>query len=505
MNMPDLATERLILRPMRESDADDMYSYASRNDVTEYLLWSPHPSRGYTRDYLRYISSRYKLGDFYDWAVIEKTSGKMIGTCGFTRFDPPHNGAEIGYVLGPDYHGRGYATEAAERVVEYGFSELGLHRIEARFMMGNEASLKVMEKLGMTFEGYKRDGMLVKGKYRTIGVCSIIENEWKERKMIETCMKKYPLKLDCVSKSAIWGGNRLRNNWNKHGEGENIAETWELTVREKENSKITNGCYAGATLSDYIEKCVGAVSSDYKAGERFPLLVKFIDAAESLSVQVHPDDEYAKTVENDSGKTEMWYIVDATKDAEIIFGLADGVDKAEFSKAVDNGGLDRVMKRVKVKKGDSFFIPAGMLHAIGRGILIAEIQQNSDLTYRVYDYDRVGADGKKRELHTDKAKDVVRPFTDCESESIRYSRGKTENCLAASKYFKVDKLDLSAGKSTELTVDKCFVSLLCVDGEGAIEYNGEEYPIKVGDSYFLPAGMGKCEICGNVTILCSTI
>ena len=181
MNMPILETERLLLRPMQKDDADDMYAYASRADVTEYLLWSPHPCRGYTEDYLCYISSRYKLGDFYDWAVVEKESGKMIGTCGFTRFDPPHNKAEIGYVLNPDYHGRGYATEAAGRVIAYGFEELDLHRIEARFMSGNQASLRVTEKLGMTFEGFMRDGMLVKGSYKTIGISAILDYEWRRK------------------------------------------------------------------------------------------------------------------------------------------------------------------------------------------------------------------------------------------------------------------------------------------------------------------------------------
>lgn len=183
-NMPTLETERLILRPMQISDADDMFRYASRRDVTEFLLWSPHPTKSYTEDYLRCIRARYRIGEFYDWAVVEKDSGHMIGTCGFTRFDPPHNSAEIGYVLNPEYHGYGYATEAARRVIEYGFDELGLHRIEARFMKGNDASFHVMDKLGMTFEGYRRDGMLVKGKYRTIGTSSILKHEYdniKER------------------------------------------------------------------------------------------------------------------------------------------------------------------------------------------------------------------------------------------------------------------------------------------------------------------------------------
>ena len=181
MNMPILKTERLTLRKMSPSDADDMYEYAKRADVTRFLLWSEHPSRSYTAEYLRYIKRRYSMGEFYDWAIVENESGKMIGTCGFTRFDPPHNSAEIGYVLNPEYHRRGYATEAAERVMRYGFEELSLHRIEAKFMEGNDASLRVMEKLGMSFEGYKRDGMYVKNRYRNIGACSILEEEWKNK------------------------------------------------------------------------------------------------------------------------------------------------------------------------------------------------------------------------------------------------------------------------------------------------------------------------------------
>ena len=180
-HMPTMESERLILRPMRVSDADDMYAYARREDVTTYLLWLPHPSIAYTREYLTYIEERYLLGEFYDWAVIEKASGKMIGTCGFTSIDAPHNVGEIGYVLNPDYHGQGFGTEAASRVLRFGFEELGLHRIEAKFMQGNESSLHVMEKLGMRNEGYRRDGLLVKGSYRTIGVCAILEHEWKAK------------------------------------------------------------------------------------------------------------------------------------------------------------------------------------------------------------------------------------------------------------------------------------------------------------------------------------
>ena len=176
--MPTLETERLTLRPMSVSDSEDMYRYARRLDVTEYLLWVPHPSQSYTEKYLRYIEQRYRLGDFYDWAVVEKQGGRMIGTCGFTRFDCPHNIGEIGYVLSPEFHGKGFGTEAASRVLSFGFETLGLHRIEVKFMQGNEASLHVAEKLGMRFEGYRRDGMLVKGSYRTIGTSAILSEEF---------------------------------------------------------------------------------------------------------------------------------------------------------------------------------------------------------------------------------------------------------------------------------------------------------------------------------------
>ena len=176
-SMPTLTTEHLMMRPMRVSDVRDMFDYAKRLDVTEYLLWNPHPTIAYTEDYLRYLQGRYALGEFYDWAIVERNSKRMIGTCGFTRFDFAHNSGEIGYVLNPDYHGNGYATEAAERVIRFGFEVLGLHRIEAKFMEGNEASRRVMDKLGMTFEGFRRESMFVKGSYRTIGICSVLNKE----------------------------------------------------------------------------------------------------------------------------------------------------------------------------------------------------------------------------------------------------------------------------------------------------------------------------------------
>jgi ribosomal-protein-alanine N-acetyltransferase len=163
---------------MRVSDAEDMYAYAKRPSVTEYLTWNPHIGVEETREYLTYVAQRYRTGDFYDWSVVEKESGHMVGTCGFTSFSCPNDSAEIGYVLNPDYQGRGLATEAVRRVLAFGFEELGLHRIEARFIEGNTASRRLMERVGMTFEGYARESMRIKGRYRTIGTCAILRQEF---------------------------------------------------------------------------------------------------------------------------------------------------------------------------------------------------------------------------------------------------------------------------------------------------------------------------------------
>lgn len=184
-NIPTLHTERLSLRAMHPIDAEDMYDYSRRPEVTKYLLWTEHKNVGYTKDYLFYVGTRYALGDFYDWAIIDLESRRMIGTCGFTRIDAANDCAEIGYVLNPDFHGKGYATEAVKKIIDFGFSELSLNRIEARFMKGNEASLRLMQRVGMTFEGYMRDLIFVKGSYRTVGISSILKSEYDKLKVSE--------------------------------------------------------------------------------------------------------------------------------------------------------------------------------------------------------------------------------------------------------------------------------------------------------------------------------
>ena len=180
-HIPELETERLLLRQMRVCDSADMYDYARRPEVTEYLLWRPHSDVQYTRRYLEYLGGRYRIGVHYEWAVIHKETGRMIGTCGFARIDSAHNCGEIGYVLHPDFRGQGLITEAAERVLQFGFGVLGLNRIEARYMVGNEPSRRVMNRLGMLFEGVQRASMLVKGKYRDIATCAILAKDYRAR------------------------------------------------------------------------------------------------------------------------------------------------------------------------------------------------------------------------------------------------------------------------------------------------------------------------------------
>ena len=177
--MPILETDRLLLRPMRVSDAPDMFEYARDPEVTRYLLWSPHESIAHTKGYLEYLGGRYRIGMHYEWAVVLKAENRMIGTCGFVTFDIPHKRGEIGYVINPRYRGQGIAPEAVRRVLQFGFQVLNLHRIDARYMVGNEASRRVMEKVGMRFEGVAREGMLVKGAYRDIGTCAILAPEFR--------------------------------------------------------------------------------------------------------------------------------------------------------------------------------------------------------------------------------------------------------------------------------------------------------------------------------------
>lgn len=309
---------------------------------------------------------------------------------------------------------------------------------------------------------------------------------------------RYPYKLTYVTKSPIWGGTALAERYGIRSDSPTVGEAWMLTVRANENSAIENGTLAGRTLAsvlgEYGDGLIG--SGDYSAG--FPLLIKLIDACDRLSVQVHPDDRYAAEVEHDRGKTEMWYIVDAAPGAEIVYGLAPGVGSREFCDQVAAGNYESVLHHQPVRAGETYFIPAGMLHAIGKGILIAEIQQNCDLTYRVWDYGRIGKDGKPRELHVGKAMDVTRPFTEREVNEIRYGADATpdEELLAACHYFRVRAVTLNGERIFRADKDS-FVSLLAISGSGEIRHGGVSYPVAAGDSYYLPAGMGEFSVSGE--------
>lgn len=185
--IPTLETERLIFRAIKKCDLEDIYEYSSDPKTSQYLLWSPHKSLKNTQEFIELVISKYKLGEYNDWALICKENQKMIGTCGFTRIDADNSIAEIGYVLNPKYWGNGFATEAAKKVVEFAFDVLKVNRVEAKFLFGNDASLAVMKNIGMKFEGYQRDAMYVKGKFRTVGISSILNREYQLNKKYENC------------------------------------------------------------------------------------------------------------------------------------------------------------------------------------------------------------------------------------------------------------------------------------------------------------------------------
>ncbi len=304
-------------------------------------------------------------------------------------------------------------------------------------------------------------------------------------------MKLYPLKLTPAVKEIIWGGDKLKTAYGKKADFEKLAESWELTVRPDGMNIIENGEYAGMTLGEYFDKATySAIGAGYN-GDRFPLLIKFIDARDRLSIQVHPADEYSLKNENEFGKTEMWYIVEADEGAELVIGTKPDYTVDAYNKAVAENTVEELFTKVKVKAGDVYFIPAGLVHAIGAGILICEIQQNSNVTYRVYDYGRLGKDGKPRETHVEKARDVIVNYAPSDIEKLRFAAAdeRTPSLLAACDKFKVNKYDF-----TDLTLTagaESFVSLTFIEGNGEILHNGDKYPFKKGETYYIPAGMGE--------------
>lgn len=310
------------------------------------------------------------------------------------------------------------------------------------------------------------------------------------------------LKLRPSYKDYLWGGHRLVEKYNKEFDGDILAESWELSCHPDGPSYVVNGSYAGKTLQEYIDlEGKKVLGNNCQKFEEFPILVKFIDAKDNLSIQVHPDNEYALKNEGQYGKTEMWYIMDCEEGAFLYYGFKKEVSKEEFEERIKTDTLLEVLNAVPVQKGDVLFIEAGTIHAIGKGIVIAEIQQNSNVTYRVYDFGRVGKDGKKRELHIDKAVEVT--------NRVPISRKNT--CyphIASCDYFTVDCLNMDGKLMSSMkgsVGEESFASILIMEGEGTISCGGETIPYRKGDSFFMSAGSGEYEISGECEVLITTV
>lgn len=318
-----------------------------------------------------------------------------------------------------------------------------------------------------------------------------------------------PLKLIPPLKDYLWGGQRLKTEYGKQTTLDPLAESWELSCHVDGSSVIANGEFAGMPLPEWIGRQGREVlGTDCAAFENFPVLIKLIDAKQSLSVQVHPENEYALRVEGEYGKTEMWYIVDCEPGAQLLYGFGRKLDREEFRRRIEDNTLLEVTNSVEVHPGDVFFIEAGTLHAIGAGILIAEIQQNSNTTYRVYDYGRVGKDGKPRELHVAKALDVTRlepPTRPARPEGEPEVRdGYRDTRLASCEYFTVHRLEVD--RQAELSVDaRSFHSLLCLRGALQLESEHGGMELAKGESVFLQAGYGGYRLTGRGEVLLTTV
>lgn len=310
------------------------------------------------------------------------------------------------------------------------------------------------------------------------------------------------LKLKPSCKDYLWGGHRLAEEYGIQSDKDVLAEAWVLSCHPDGPCVIVNGPNAGKTLAQYIqENGSRALGTHCRRFRDFPILVKFIDAAQNLSVQVHPGNRYALAEEHQYGKTEMWYVMDAAPNSFLYYGFKREVSQEEFARRIQEDTLLEVLNAVPVQKGDVLFIESGTIHAIGAGILIAEIQQNSNVTYRVYDYGRVGKDGKKRDLHIEKALAVTNRVPILRS-------GRSYPHVADCDYFTVDRLNLdgSVMRKVEGAVNEdSFVSILIMNGKGSISCGGERVPYQKGDSVFLPAGSGAYTMEGSCDALITTI
>ena len=314
--------------------------------------------------------------------------------------------------------------------------------------------------------------------------------------------KIYPLQFDPILKERIWGGEKLKTELNKPITSSITGESWEISTVKGDISIIANGALKGKSLMDVINDNPNEILGTEiytRFGKQFPLLFKYLDAREDLSIQVHPNDALAKKRHDSFGKTEMWYIMQADEDARIIVGFKENSNAAEYLENLENKTLLSILDDVKVKSGDVFFLETGTVHAIGAGLVVAEIQQTSDITYRLYDFDRVDAQGATRELHVDLALDAIN-YNVVQTKK-EYSKDVNEsNVVVDCPYFTTNFIPLDGNISVQKD-GKSFTVYMCIDGEFEIECNDAVYHYKKGDTLLIPAGISELIISGKASIL----
>lgn len=321
-------------------------------------------------------------------------------------------------------------------------------------------------------------------------------------------MKRSPFFLRPTGKDYLWGGNRLREEFGKDLDLQPLAETWECSTHPDGSCFAAGGDFQGQSLAQILKTHPEFLGTHPDSGEGLPILIKFIDARQDLSVQVHPDDAYAAAHENGQrGKTEFWYVLDAAEDTRLVYGLNRDVTEAALRAAIDRGDLKKYLQTVPVKKDDLFFIEPGTIHAIGAGALVAEIQESSNLTYRLYDYDRVDKDGKKRPLHLDKALIVANLKSSAEPRQpmrvLRYRPGCATELLCRCRYFEVHRMLVSTGKQPVFyrADEVSYRVLLCVEGRGTVDFAGQSHSITRGDCLFFPADSQEVAVSGKLQLL----
>lgn len=299
----------------------------------------------------------------------------------------------------------------------------------------------------------------------------------------------YPLQFQPIFKEKVWGGNKLAEFLHKEVSG-TIGESWEISGVSENETLVKEGPLKGRSLSDLIQMYKGDFlgSKIYERfGEQFPLLFKFIDASKDLSIQVHPDDTVAQNRHNSFGKTEMWYILQADEGARLILGFKEGVNKDDYVRALEEGTVEKIMREVPVKVGDVFYLEPGTVHAIGGGIVLAEIQQTSDITYRIYDWNRPDTDGRMRELHTEEALDVMAFTTSEEAELNIVPNLDVPTVVCNTPYFHTSVLKLSQNLDRDYTAIDSFVVYMCAEGSVTVSTEGHTATLREGDSLLIPA------------------